>query len=455
MSINWFRYHDDVKDKDFYYNTETQETVWKYPTENAVVWDSVTREKVPPPKSDGSKHAYIKNINNDLFAKMIDDYATMDVNFEEFSSLFLKNPKDFEYSTQPLKDCLISTIKKKNDIKLALKMNAIVLKLTGSSSLIQSDLIELVHNAKKNPFLVDEIFVQLWKQLINTPPDSLTGALQTFLVMTTLFTPGAPLQKYLLNIIATHAQKNDYAKFVFIRLHAKCVNTNGEDPHVFNDDDTSILAIISHPSEYAFNFGVSLWEISYHQRKKYPKLPIPLVMHQMATYIKAQNGFSKVGIFRLPGNMKTVDTLIYKGNHGEEFLEGIDVETVASLFKRWLRDIPGKIISEEHVIRLMEVDNSDKAIHFAEELEFPSKMVLRYLIGFLRDVASSSDVNQMHAKNLAMVFGPNVVAGNDKVNPLEHQAKNQFFMESLIEKWDVSDIYPLPQYMSRLHRSTC
>ena len=198
MSINWFRYHDDVKDKDFYYNTETQETVWKYPTENAVVWDSVTREKVPPPKSDGSKHAYIKNINNDLFAKMIDDYATMDVNFEEFSSLFLKNPKDFEYSTQPLKDCLISTIKKKNDIKLALKMNAIVLKLTGSPSLIQSDLIELVHNAKKNPFLVDEIFVQLWKQLINTPPDSLTGALQTFLVMTTLFTPGAPLQKYLL-----------------------------------------------------------------------------------------------------------------------------------------------------------------------------------------------------------------------------------------------------------------
>ncbi|KAK8837766.1 Rho GTPase activating protein 39 [Tritrichomonas musculus] len=478
MTTNWFRYHDDNKDKDFYYNTETQETVWRYPTDNAIVWDAVTREQVPPPQESApsssspskshSKHrskssasktssgdrarrsmtmkvskVVIKNQTNDLFTKMIQDYASMTVNFDEFASLFLKKQKTFEYSNQPLKDNLIVTLKK-NEVKLALKMNKLVLKLTGASSQKKSELLDLIHAIKENKFLVDEIYCQVWKQLINAPPDSLNVGLQTFLVLATLFMPGLPLHKFLLHHIATLATDNDYAKFVFIRLQAICSNINGEQTLVF-DDDASILAIPSHPTQALYNFGVSLWEISFHQKRTLPKLPIPKVMYEMTTHIKKFNGFTKVGIFRLPGNMKRVEALIYKGNHGEEYLEGEDIETVASLFKRWLRDIPGKIINEELVFKLMEIGNSDEAIKFAEELEFPFKMVLRFLAGFLRDVAQSKDVNQMHEKNLAMVFGPNVVSSNDKVNPMELQARVQFFMQSLIEKWDVSDIYPLPQ----------
>ena len=162
MTTNWFRYHDDRKNKDFYYNTETQQTVWKYPTDNAVVWDPETKLRVPPPEEsqnqsqshdttpskpktkskghDKSRRSMtmkvskvvIKNITNELFNKMIDDYASMSVNFDEFSSLFLKKTKSFEYSNQPLKDNLISTLKK-NESKLALKMNKLVLKLTQSS----------------------------------------------------------------------------------------------------------------------------------------------------------------------------------------------------------------------------------------------------------------------------------------------------------------------------------
>lgn len=461
MSTNWFRYHDDKKNKDFYYNTETQQTVWKYPTDNAIVWDAVTRQQVPPPDEQApaakpkAKHdrprpntvrvnkVIVKNITNDLFDKMIDDYASMSVNFDEFQSLFLKKTKSFEYSTQLLKDNLISILKK-NESKLALKMNKLVLKLTQSSSLKKAELLELIHTVRDNKFLIDEVYCQLWKQLINAPPESLAAGLQSFLVMATMFSPGPPLHKFLLHHIASLAKDNDYAQFVFIRLQANCVNVNGEQTLKF-DDDAAILAIPSHPTQAVYNFGVSLWEISYHQHKVLPKMPIPLVMYQMANHIKNLNGFTKVGIFRLPGNMKRVETLIYKGNHGEDFLEGEDVETVASLFKRWIRDIPGKIISEELVFKLMEITNSDQALAFAEELEFPFKMVLKFLVGFLRDVASNKDVNQMHEKNLAMVFGPNVVAGNDKVNPMELQARIQFFLQSLIEKWDVSDLYPLPQ----------
>ena len=49
MAETYYRYHDDDINKDFYYNADSQQTVWEFPTETAVVYDPDTMEVIPPP----------------------------------------------------------------------------------------------------------------------------------------------------------------------------------------------------------------------------------------------------------------------------------------------------------------------------------------------------------------------------------------------------------------------
>ncbi|OHS96939.1 Rho-GTPase-activating protein [Tritrichomonas foetus] len=450
MSTNWFRYHDERKNRYFYYNTETQETVWKFPTENAKVWDAVTRKKVRPPAdakqpvSPKKSNKGTKNQTPEVFRELIDQLADLEYDSEQFTTMYLRKGKNKKadalvYNDIPISDSLVSTLKKP-DAKLAVKNYKLILKLTGVNQKQKGEVYDLVKEVKENPALSDEVFVELWKQTTNAPPESLQQSLELFLVMATVFVPGPPFRKPLIKHMAQLAKDNLYARFVLIRLMS--ISAAGE-VTLKNEDETSINVIPKDESISNYNFGVSLWEIFHHQQRSCPDMPIPLCMYKMLRKIQELDGFNTTGIFRLPGNMGRLDTLIYKANHEEEYLEGEDLMTIASLFKRWIRDIPGKLIPESAVPRLMEVTTTEEAIEFVQVLDYPSKMVLMYLIGFLRECAASKDKNQMGEKNLAMVFGPNVVYENGAVNPMELQARIQFCLQSLIEKWDVSFIYPL------------
>ena len=457
MTTHWFRYHDDNKNRDYYYNTQTTERQWRFPMDNATVWDAETLQRVRPPKKKGSASSDASYSNNPVFEhfnNLIQKVSDSKLD-EQFFDLYLRLPggkeSEFKWSDKPLKDPLVQTIKGK-EAKIAIKNFQLVQKLTGvpSAKTVKGDICTLVHTLKESPFLVDEVYMDLWKQTIKAADDKLDMGLKTFLVLATLFVPGKPFRRPLLRHIAKLAKNYDVAKFVFVRLDAIC---REQKPICDCKDDTSVKAIPSHPQQSKFNFGVSLWEIFNHQRISCGKMPIPMCMYKMLARIQALNGFDHVGIFRLPGNMKRIDDVLIPNANSERelFSEQDDVDTIASLVKRWLRDIPGKIIHEEDVPRLMDVGSVDKAIQFAESLEYPSKNVLMYLIGYLRDCASHENENKMTQKNIAMVFGPNIVAENDSVNAMEVQQKIQFFLQALLEKWDTSSLYPLnPSYLPSL-----
>ena len=56
------------------------------------------------------------------------------------------------------------------------------------------------------------------------------------------------------------------------------------------------------------------------------------------------------GIFRIPGNMATVNEVIKEYGNGEVVdLDKYDIHTVASLLKAYIRQIPGMLITEETV----------------------------------------------------------------------------------------------------------
>ena len=138
--------------------------------------------------------------------------------------------------------------------------------------------------------------------------------------------------------------------------------------------------------------------------------------------------FSKyfINTFRLPGRMILVREMKDKFDEGEQVvldINNMDVHSVASLLKQYLRELPECLIPYTHYQEYMNI-----AMRFQEKNKSEDKMeqvdilrvamsglpqdnynVLKCLCKFLKEVALNTHINKMTALNLATVFGPNII----------------------------------------------
>ncbi|OHS97106.1 hypothetical protein TRFO_09677 [Tritrichomonas foetus] len=390
--------------------------------------------------SENSAGPEVPDYSKDLVAK----YSALNVNFAEFEKKNMtKQKKDsFEYSDKAIDTAFLLNVKKP-EARLAAKNYKLVMKLTGiSSSAVKGtkgELIDLIKFVQENPSLVDEIYVELWKQTIKAPAASLTLGLNALATMATMFCPSELIRPYLLNHVAKVAQNNEYARFVLIRLDTICA-ANG--PTIVYREDKDIIAIQGHNTTAYLNFNVSPFEIFWHQRRTRPWCPIPVCMYMMIDAINQNGGRQRNGIFRTTGNKSRIDELARKSNAGEEYLKGENLDDISALLKKWLRDIPGKIIPLPLAEEWTKAVNSNSSIAFAESLDNPSKCILKYLVGFIRDLATCSSQTDMDAQALANAFGPHLTFEDDP-DPISFQNRQRSFLLQLIEGWDIGNIYPV------------
>jgi len=124
---------------------------------------------------------------------------------------------------------------------------------------------------------------------------------------------------------------------------------------------------------------------------------------------------------RLPGRNKIVRELRDAFDIGgtRPSIQDIDVHTVASLLKAYLRDLPHPIVPVDHYDNVMKIitrqrpldhEGALKALSAAlMQIPLNNKILLKYLCKFLNEVALHSDVNKMNATNLATIFCPCIV----------------------------------------------
>uniref|UniRef100_A0A8C9XT60 Family with sequence similarity 13 member A n=1 Tax=Sander lucioperca TaxID=283035 RepID=A0A8C9XT60_SANLU len=115
------------------------------------------------------------------------------------------------------------------------------------------------------------------------------------------------------------------------------------------------------------------------------------------------------GLFRVNGNVRAVETLKQRLESGEEvdLLSESDLCTVASLLKRYLRDLPVGLVDSTVQQCGDDVSWSDMR-HLLQQLPDVHHSLLRYLCHFLTLVECNHKENRMTAFNLATVFGPSV-----------------------------------------------
>ncbi|XP_048040881.1 rho GTPase-activating protein 1 isoform X1 [Megalobrama amblycephala] len=164
-------------------------------------------------------------------------------------------------------------------------------------------------------------------------------------------------------------------------------------------------------------FGVPLSELRHRAADSEG---IPLVMRDTVGYLQ-ENGLQTEGIFRRSANVSLVKDIKQKYNSGEEvsFSQLDNVHLAAVILKMFLRELPEPLLTYQlynDIVNFHNVDTESQAERIQNMLmSLPEENYasLRFLIQFLAQVSAESEVNKMTNANLAVVFGPNLLWGQD------------------------------------------
>ena len=233
-------------------------------------------------------------------------------------------------------------------------------------------------------------------------------------------------------------------RFTFIRFESRCYMDE-----ILTSKDL-IKRVPKIPKEMQTTtqqFYVSLYEILWEQKISKPKLPIPYIEHLMCQTIIEKGGLHSEGLFRINGNMKNVNELSIKVSESLDVIRSASVPDICSLLKLWFRSLQTPIIPADMIYEFKAFCEQRQFLAFTTLLPKSCLYALMYLVGFLKVCAQHKDETNMHEMNLAIVFGPNILASVD-IPPNDLQTISRLaneFLCDLIENWDTSSIYPLPE----------
>eukprot|EP00013_Stygamoeba_regulata_P023485 CAMPEP_0177663090 /NCGR_PEP_ID=MMETSP0447-20121125/19725_1 /TAXON_ID=0 /ORGANISM="Stygamoeba regulata, Strain BSH-02190019" /LENGTH=492 /DNA_ID=CAMNT_0019168873 /DNA_START=73 /DNA_END=1551 /DNA_ORIENTATION=+ len=190
-------------------------------------------------------------------------------------------------------------------------------------------------------------------------------------------------------------------------------------------------------------FGVPLEDAL---NARHSKSNIPVVIEDAIPVLRAK--FLMVeGLFRLSGSRSQIDELKRAYNGGEEvdLNEVRDPHVVAGLLKAFVREMPEPLFTfalydkflaaEDH---LKDEEKWTATVHgLMKKLPNTNKKILRQLFVLLREVNEQSDTNMMTSRNLAIVFGPNILRDNteDTAAVVLDAAKVNNIMRKMIDHY--------------------
>ncbi|NXA10706.1 FA13A protein, partial [Sapayoa aenigma] len=160
-------------------------------------------------------------------------------------------------------------------------------------------------------------------------------------------------------------------------------------------------------------FGVPLETLEQDEKQ----CGVPSLVTQMVEYLEVF-GLERAGIFRIGGSINKIKELRQKYDQGEkvDLINDGDVDSVASLLKLFLKELPVAVFPDNICSGLLKTFQAEHKINTRECTENLRQLLsclpkahrnlLQFLSAFLLKVATYSAVNLMTLENLAIVFGP-------------------------------------------------
>jgi hypothetical protein len=350
-----------------------------------------------------------------------------------------------KFTAEPITSPLLREVDQKSE-KLALQCFKWILNFSGVDPIRNpQEVAEKILSSMSAPVLRDEVMFQLIKQTRENPNRMwLQKTWELFLIVVTCYPCSKKAEPYVKSHFLRQATTNqailDLANFCLIRFCARCAIGKP----LANRDTETIQNITCEWRTCKHQFGASIYEQLWNQRRFIPRFPVPFFMHHVTELLLSKGAEHMEGLFRLPGNLKKVDQVANDVNKGKDTIPGIDLHDTASLFKKWLRDLPEPVVNRDTLPNLVLAFETKAYVPFAQSLPSAHRNVLMFLVGFLQRLVKSETVMKMGPKNYAICFAPNIVQieEDDDATVKKFTEIAIEFLITLITDWDTSSIYP-------------
>ncbi|CAL0308875.1 unnamed protein product [Lupinus luteus] len=185
------------------------------------------------------------------------------------------------------------------------------------------------------------------------------------------------------------------------------------------------------PSASVKVFGVSAnsMQCSYDERGN--SVPTILVMMQKRLY--SEEGLKAEGIFRINAENSQEELVRDQLNKGL-VPHGIDVHCLSGLVKAWFRELPSGVLDSLTPEEVMHCNSEEDCTNLVRLLPSTEAALLDWAINLMADVVEHEQFNKMNARNIAMVFAPNMTQMADPLTALIHAVQVMNFLKTLILK---------------------
>ncbi|XP_068660392.1 rho GTPase-activating protein 4-like [Aristolochia californica] len=185
------------------------------------------------------------------------------------------------------------------------------------------------------------------------------------------------------------------------------------------------------PSASANVFGVSTesMQCSYDTRGN----SVPTILLLMQRRLYSQGGLQAEGLFRINAENSQEEYVRDQLNRGI-VPEGIDVHCLAGLIKAWFRELPTGVLDSLSPEQVMQCQSEDECAQLVRLLPPTEAALLDWAVNLMADVVQEEQHNKMNARNVAMVFAPNMTQMADPLTALMYAVQVMNFLKTLIVK---------------------
>ncbi|KAL3692030.1 hypothetical protein R1sor_005681 [Riccia sorocarpa] len=183
------------------------------------------------------------------------------------------------------------------------------------------------------------------------------------------------------------------------------------------------------PSASASVFGVSAESMQCSYDSKGNSVPTILLLMQERLY--SQGGLKVEGIFRINAESIHEEHARKQLNKGI-VLNNIDLHCLAGLIKAWFRELPGGVLDSLAPEDVMQCHTEEQCVELVKQLPPTQAALLDWAVNLMADVAQEELSNKMNARNIAMVFAPNMTQMADPLTALMHAVQVMNLLKTLI-----------------------
>ncbi|XP_031258228.1 rho GTPase-activating protein 1-like isoform X2 [Pistacia vera] len=168
-------------------------------------------------------------------------------------------------------------------------------------------------------------------------------------------------------------------------------------------------------------------QLSYDSRGN----SVPTILLLMQRHLYGRGGLQLEGIFRINAENSQEEYVRDQLNSGV-IPDGVDVHCLAGLIKAWFRELPIGVLDSLSPEQVMRCQTEEDCIELVRLLPPTEAALLDWAINLMADVVQLEHLNKMNARNIAMVFAPNMTQMADPLTALMYAVQVMNFLKTLI-----------------------